>query len=115
MCYNKSNKNYSEYLVNIQNVVDALEKGHIEWRRHALERMLQRGISRSEVKEALKYGEIIESYETDVPFESALLFYSASKTIHVVVSLDEENKTIYVITAYEPDTTHFNSDLKTRR
>lgn len=101
--------------MNIQKVVESLEEGHIEWRRHALERMLQRGISRREVKEVLKYGEIIERYETDVPFESALFFYAASKTIHVVASFDEENKTIYVITAYEPDTTHFNSDLKTRR
>lgn len=95
--------------------IEALTLGNIEWRRHALERMLQRDISRSEVKEAIKYGEIIEYYETDVPFESALFFHTVSKTIHVVLSLDEANKTIYVITAYEPDTTHFCDDLKTRR
>jgi len=101
--------------VNRQKVIEALEQGNVEWRRHALERMLQRGMSRNEVKETLKYGEIIESYETDVPFESALFFHSAPKTIHVVASLDEENETIYIITAYEPDIIHFNSDLKTRR
>jgi len=101
--------------LNRKKVIEALEKGNIEWRRHALERMLQRGISRSEVKKALKYGEIIESYENDVPFESALFFHTISKTIHVVASLDEENETVYVVTAYEPDTIHFNSDLKTRR
>lgn len=32
-------------------VIEALEQGNIEWRRHALERMLERNITRQEVKE----------------------------------------------------------------
>jgi len=96
-------------------IIEALALGNIEWRRHALERMLQRGIYRDEVKEALLEGEIIEKYETDVPFESALFFHSKAKTLHVVASLDEANKILYVITAYEPDIAHFEDDLKTRR
>jgi len=32
-----------------------------------------------------------------------------------VASLDEENMTVYIITAYLPDSVHFNEDLKTRR
>ena len=93
----------------------AVGHGAIEWRKHALERMLQRDISRSEVKETLQDGEIIENYETDVPFASALFFYIKTKAIHVVASLDEKSKTVYVITAYVPDIVHFNKDLKTRR
>ena len=96
-------------------IVEVLEVGTIEWRRHALERMLERDISRAEVKITLKNGEIIERYETDVPFESALFFYIDSKPIHVVASLDEATDTIYIITAYVPNTIHFNEDLKTRR
>ncbi|CAA6802550.1 MAG: Unknown protein [uncultured Sulfurovum sp.] len=96
-------------------IVEALELGQIQWRRHALERMLQRGIGRSEVKKALIFGEIIESYETDVPFESALFFHNVEKTLHVVASLDELNKMVYIITAYEPDILHFEDDLKTRK
>ena len=98
-----------------EKIIEALEIGTIEWRRHALERMLERDISRREVKMTLQNGEIIESYETDVPFESALFFYIDSKPIHVVASLDEATKTIYIITAYVPSITHFNEDLKTRR
>ena len=98
-----------------EKIIKALEVGTIEWRRHALERMLERDISRAEVKMTLKNGEIIENYETDVPFESALFFYVDSKPIHVVASLDEATNTIYIITAYVPSTTHFNTDLKTRR
>ena len=96
-------------------IVEVLELGSIEWRKHALERMLERDISRFEVKEALKYGEVIEIYETDTPFASALFFYVNDKPIHVVASLDEDTKTIFVITAYVPDTIHFYDDLKQRR
>ena len=98
-----------------EKIIEALEHGTIEWRRHALERMLERDISRREVKMTLRDGEIIENYETDVPFKSALFFYIDSKPIHVVASLDEATKTIYVITAYVPSITHFYEDLKTRR
>ena len=101
--------------MNRSKLLEALQNDKIEWRRHALELMLQRGISRSEVKEAIKDGEIIENYETDVPFESALFFHGLSKPIHVVASLDEENIIVYIITAYIPDTEHFYNDLKTRR
>ncbi len=98
-----------------EKIIEALEHGTIEWRRHALERMLERDISRKEVKLTLRDGEIIENYETDVPFKSALFFYIGLKPIHVVASLDETTKTIYVITAYVPSITHFHEDLKTRR
>ena len=101
--------------MNKEKIIKALEVGTIEWRRHALERMLERDISRIEVKRTLRDGEIIEKYETDVPFASALFFYIDLKAIHVVASLDETTKTIYIITAYVPDTTHFYEDLKTRR
>ena len=101
--------------MNKSKILEALENGTIEWRKHALERMLERDISRREVKMTLKDGEIIDNYETDVPFESALFFYIGSKPIHVVASLDEASKTIYIITAYVPSVTHFYEDLKTRR
>ena len=36
-----------------EKIIKALESGTIEWRRHALERMLERDISRVEVKMTL--------------------------------------------------------------
>jgi len=94
---------------------EAIHIGEIQWRSHALKRMLQRGIKRQEVKDAILQGEIIEEYPTDTPFESVLIFHHGDKTIHTVVSLDKMNSIIYIITAYEPDTIHFENDLKTRR
>ena len=80
-----------------------------------MERMLQRGISRNEVKLAIQNGEILERYESDIPFPSALFFHFFTKTIHVVASFDEEEKRVYIITAYIPNNEYFDDDLKTRR
>jgi len=77
--------------------------------------MLERDISRQEVKDTLRFGEIIENYETDTPFPSALFFYINTKAIHVVASLNEATQTIFVITAYVPDTLHFYDDLRQTR
>jgi len=94
---------------------DVVNNGMIEWRKHALERMLQRNITRNEVKEALLFGEIIEVYNDDKPFESALFLHVNSKPLHVVASLDAEQSMVYVITAYRPDNENFENDFKTRR
>ena len=94
----------------------SIENGQIEWSRHALEKMIERGISRKNVKEVLLSGEIIENYSDDKPYPSALfLGWINKKPIHVVAALDNLNTFCYVITAYEPDLNHFESDYKTRR
>jgi len=94
----------------------ALENGYVEWQRHALERMFERGISRRDVKEVLKNGEIIEDYPDDKPYPSALfLGWINDEPLHVVIALDSLSGWCFVITAYKPDLEHFESDYKTRR
>jgi hypothetical protein len=94
----------------------ALLEGRIIWRKHTLEKMLARGISRAEILEVLDNGEAIQRYEYDKPFPSALLLgFPNSRPIHVVVSFDEIQLEIFVITAYEPDLTIFEPDFKTKR
>ncbi len=51
---------------------DTIKKDRIEWQRHALEKMMERSISRRAVKEVLLRGEIIENYPDDKPYPSAL-------------------------------------------
>ncbi len=46
---------------------DTIKKDRIEWQRHALEKMMERSISRRAVKEVLLRGEIIENYPDDKP------------------------------------------------
>lgn len=82
----------------------AVEKGRIEWQKHALERMMERGISKDLVKNVLLSGEIIEDYPEDKPYPSALfLGWYNKEPVHVVAAFDYQNSFCFVITAYQPD------------
>lgn len=94
----------------------AVNTGKIQWSAHALRKMLERKITREAVKQTLLTGGFIEYYPEDQPFPSALVLGSgAGKFIHVVISYDDVRNQLYVITAYEPDDSHFHADLKTRK
>ena len=72
-------------------------ESRILWTQHCLQRMQERDISRADVKNGIKTGEIIEDYPDDFPNPSC------------------DSINIYIITAYYPDTKRFENDLKTRR
>lgn len=94
----------------------AIQASRVEWLRHVLERMLERGISRSDVFSTLVDGEEIEDYPDDKPFPSALfLHWIGNQPLHVVAALDWANEFAFIITAYRPDLDHFQPDFKTRR
>jgi len=94
----------------------AIEMGRIEWNKHALERMLQRGIGREMVKKVLMAGEVIEDYPDDTPYPSALfLGFVDGDPLHVVMAFDAESEHCYVITAYVPDLEHFEDGFRKRR
>jgi len=95
---------------------NAVATGAIEWQRHSLERMMERGISRDNVKQTLLTGEIIEDYAEDKPFPSALfLGRQEGIPLHVVAAFDERSGTCFIVTAYYPDEEHFGPDFRTRR
>jgi hypothetical protein len=78
--------------------------------------MMERGISRDEVKQALLDGELIEEYPNDNPFPSGLILGFINEIpLHVVLGIDKETNYCYIITAYWPDLEYFESDYKTRR
>jgi len=92
-----------------------LSDGNIIWRKHTLEKMMVRGISRVEVLEVLEKGEAIQRYDYDMPFPSVLLLgFPSGRPIHVVVSFDNESLSLFIITTYEPDLTIFEPDFKTK-
>jgi hypothetical protein len=101
--------------MDIEQIRKSVAEGQINWQRHALTRMLERNISTEEVKEVISLGEIIEEYPNDYPLPSCLMFYNDIKSLHVVLSYNEASKTIYIITAYQPDLNHFEADFKRRR
>lgn len=93
----------------------AVVEGRIHWHHHALERFLERGISRAEVVNAILHGEVIEVYTTDRPYPSGLILHVETEPVHVVAAAESADSVCHVITAYRPDLEHFEADYKTRR
>ena len=91
------------------------ETRKIRWSVHASARIQERGIERIDVLNCLMHGEIIEDYPDDFPYPSCLVYgYTMNNIIiHTVVGCDD--KYLYVITAYFPNTSKFEKDLKTRK
>lgn len=86
----------------------------IRFTRHALERMLERGISPEVCTEVFLRGETIESYPDDKPFPSELRMGRAcGKVIHLVVSFQSD--VAHVVTVYEPDPKLWNETFTVRK
>jgi hypothetical protein len=97
-------------------VRNAVKEKRIDWRKHVLERLAERGIKQKTILDVLSNGEIIEEYPDDYPFPNALYFSVKENTpFHVVASFDEHTNSVYIITAYIPSTEIFGQDYRTRR
>ena len=102
--------------IKIEKIKSAISDGNIEWQKHALERMLERGISRNNVKAVLLTGDVVDAYPDDKPYSSCLVFgVDGAEIYHVVVAYDDKSETCFIITAYRPDLRYFEADLKTRK
>jgi hypothetical protein len=99
----------------INKIRQSVRQRNIIWRRHALERMLERDLSRNIVLDVASHGEVIEDYSTDRPMPTALLLgWDKKRPIHVVLSIEPDGE-VAIITAYEPSLDVFESDYRTRR
>ncbi len=59
----------------------------IEWRKHALQRLAERGMAQKDVLAVLQSGQPIEDYPDDTPFPSALfLGFISGKPLHLVTA-----------------------------
>ncbi|MFH1075564.1 MAG: DUF4258 domain-containing protein [Pseudomonadota bacterium] len=98
----------------IKEISNMIRSDRLQWKGHALRRMLERDISREEVKNALLNGEVIEEYKDDFPFQSCLfLGFIKKKPIHIVCALAQDF--LWIITAYYPDPHKWQEDFKSRR
>ena len=59
----------------------------VSWTNHAMQRLIQRGITVSEVIEAIMTGEVIEDYPDDYPYPSCLLL--GGNKLHVVCGIGD--------------------------
>jgi len=102
--------------LNLAALREAVAAGGIQWRKHVLQKLAERGIQQQAVRDVLLGGERLRDYTEDRPFPSALfLGYVGGKPLHVVASCDEMSKQAFVITAYEPSLDVFESDYRTRK
>ena len=88
----------------------------ILFRVHAVKRMFERGISEKQVVSAVKSGETIEDYSSEMDLPSRLILgFQGKRPFHLVASENPEAKEITIITVYRPDPDKWNKGFKSRR
>ena len=93
-----------------------MDCAEIRFSGHAVTRLYERGLSKDDVLQALKHGELIVDYPDDKPYPSRLILgYSGFKPIHVVVAENPDNSVCFIVTAYQPDSALWSADFKNRR
>jgi len=102
--------------VDLKKLRSAVKARQIEWKRHVLERMIERSISRTQVIKVIEKGEVIEEYGGDKPFPSVLILgFPGDLPLHVVVALDADTPTAFIITVYEPKAEIFGPNYRVRK
>ena len=102
--------------LDIQIMRRALQTMRIEWRKHVLQKLAERGVAQADVVQVLLSGEKVRDYADDKPFPSALfLGHVGGKPFHVVAACDEAREQVFIITAYEPSLEIFEADYRTKR
>ena len=78
--------------------------------------MFERIISREDMLTIIKSGEKIVEYPDDEPLPSCLILgFVGNRPIHVVLAVDENTQSCYIVTAYDPDPNLWEKDFKNRR
>ncbi|MGM0739167.1 MAG: DUF4258 domain-containing protein [Bacteroidota bacterium] len=85
------------------NPMRGIKCAELRFIRHAVQQMFARSISEQAVTSVVKSGEVISAYPDNCPYPGYLLFcYIGSRSLHVVVALNPDDRTCIVVTAYEP-------------
>ena len=86
------------------------------WTYHVNLRLHGRYMSRNDILDAVNSYEVIEAYPEDKYLPSYLVLAQHSGiAFHVLFATDVEGDNIRVVTAYRPDPTEWEPDLRTRR
>lgn len=106
--YHMSGLNISEF------IKERVLAGYYQIKLHALQRINERGIMPSEIKEALINCSVVEDYPDDKRGHSCLVWgrTKGGKDLHFVCGLADN--TVWVITIYEPDMLKWETPHKRR-
>ena len=86
----------------IQGIQAKINAGDYRFSYHAITRMIERRIERTEIEEVIRQGLIIEEYPDDKYAPSCLIYgqTSSRRMLHVQASMPPK---VVIITTYEPD------------
>ena len=87
----------------IDRIQKLCEENSIHWTDHAIKRIIQRGITRAEVKHVLSVGKIIEEYPEDYPYPSCLIVGTTVERRHIHVVCGVANDELWIISVYIPN------------
>jgi hypothetical protein len=66
--------------------------------------MVERNVSTVELRKIIKTGKVLERYKNDSPYPSRLILGQVNnRPLHVVITENNTENKIIVITVYEPD------------
>ena len=101
--------------LDMNKIKQMIESKRIRWTEHIVIRLLQRNIKQEDVEKAILNGEIIEEYADDYPYPSCLIYEvnTNNQVLHVVCGTNGEE--LWLITAYYPNNTEWQEDLKIRK
>jgi hypothetical protein len=95
---------------------EAVAEERIQWRRHVLEKLAERGDSAtSRPRSAAQRREDSGLHARSTLSERVILGLYGGKPLHVVAACDEITRQAFVITAYEPSLEVFESDYRTKK
>ena len=86
------------------------------YRVHAVQRMVERGISEDDVRQVLAEGKDIESYPDGYPYPSRLLLgWRGQRPLHVVAAYNAADNETIVVTVYEPESDRWEPGFERRK
>ena len=88
----------------------------IYFRVHAVQRMFERSVSVKKISQALRTGETIEDYSSEMPEPSRLILaFQGKRPFHVVASENPATGEATIVTVYLPDPARWTKDSRSRR
>jgi hypothetical protein len=99
--------------MDIEAIQGKIKLGDYRFSDHAIKRMIERSIERTEVEQAINNGAIIEEYPDDKYSPSCLIYGQTlvKRDLHIQASLPPK---VVIVTTYEPDPGEW-IDCRTRR
>ena len=101
--------------LNIELLRKLCNDGSVIWSVHAMERIQERGITKTDVTTVINTGKIIEQYPDSFPYPACLILGTDNKenNLHIVIGCN--GSIIKIITAYYPNEDKFDSSGEKRK